>query len=163
MSDDFDHMTDAWDTPPWERNPPKRVNYRQLDYHGSGWSNTKPYINRVAHSLSYNLNKEADLKQPEYQQLIVRCVHRQTEKSYNVTGEIRFDLPFHGMRSFQYLADWIPKSQCIITGNKVRIPHWLVRKCIETRLRRDANFEGLFRQYEAMQQEHEDILRDSPF
>ena len=74
--------------------------------------------------------------QPEFQQLVVTQLHGQTEKSYCVSGTVFFDVPYRGMKQFDFLADWIPKSQCILTGNTARIPQWLVRSQWQQREKR---------------------------
>lgn len=79
---------------------------------------------------------EAERQQPEFQQLIVTQLHGQTEKSYCVSGVVIFDIPYRGMDKFEFLADWIPKSQCIMTGNAARIPQWLVRSRWQKRKQR---------------------------
>ena len=63
-------------------------------------------------------------------------LHGQTEKSYCVSGTVFFDIPYRGMKQFDFLADWIPKSQCILTGNTARIPQWLVRSRWQQREKR---------------------------
>lgn len=81
---------------------------------------------------------EAESEQPEFQQLIVSQLHGQTEKSYCVSGTVFFDKPYRGMKHFEFLADWIPKSQCIMTGNAVRLPQWLIRSRWQQRRKRQA-------------------------
>lgn len=81
--------------------------------------------------------------QPEYQQLIVSKLHRQTEKAYCVSGTVFFDTPYRGMDKLDFISDWLPKSQCIFTGNNARIPQWIVKSRWQQRIRRERQFEGL--------------------
>lgn len=47
------------------------------------------------------------------------------------------------MTQFDFLADWIPKSQCVMTGNAARVPQWLIRSRWQQRKRRHGQFDGL--------------------
>ena len=100
------------------------------------------YVQQYGRAQRFNSREAADdyfaeeQKQPEFQQLIVSKLHGQTQKSYCVSGTVFFDVPYRGMKHFEFLADWIPKSQCILTGNVVRLPQWLIRSRWQQREKR---------------------------
>lgn len=74
-----------------------------------------------------NSFQSEELRQPEFQTLIVSQLHRETQKAYCVSGTVYFETPYRGLEQFDFLADWIPKSQCSVTGDKARIPQWIVK------------------------------------
>ncbi len=102
-----------------------------------------------ADTLSYrNLRRrddyfEAERLQPKFQQLKVSQVHGSTAKSICVSGVVIFDKPYRGMKQFEFLADWIPLSQCILTGNTARVPQWLIRSHWQQRTKRQSQFTDL--------------------
>lgn len=81
--------------------------------------------------------------QPKFQQLKVSQVHGRTAKSICVSGVVIFDKPYRGMKQFEFLADWIPLSQCILTGNTARVPQWLIRSHWQQRTKRQSQFTDL--------------------
>lgn len=113
---------------------------------GRGWDNDDDHY---ADTLSYRNPRggddyfEAERLQPKFQQLRVSQVHGHTPKSICVSGVVIFDTPYRGMKQFEFLADWIPLSQCILTGNTARIPQWLIRSRWQQRTKRQAQFTDL--------------------
>lgn len=87
-----------------------------------------------------------EAKQPEFQQLIVSQLHGQTQKSYCVSGTVHFEVPYRGMRTFEFLADWVPKKCCTFTGDTIRLPQWLIRSRWQQRKKRQGMFDGLIGQ-----------------
>lgn len=65
--------------------------------------------------------------QPEFQQIEVSKVHARTAKAVCISGVVYFDRPYRGMNEFEFLADWLPLSQCIMTGRYARIPQWIIK------------------------------------
>lgn len=145
MSDIFDHEMDAWDQAIFHPDyvhehgyddGPRQL-YNNLSYRRQGNSR---HIERYDPKADY---WEEESLQPEFQQLIVSQVHAQTQKSYCVSGTVTFERPYRGMRTFEFLADWVPKSQCVFTGNTVRIPQWLVRSRFRLRQKREQQLHRL--------------------
>lgn len=132
MSDMFDHEMDAWDQEiqfgeyldgPEEYFPAGRFKKRRK------FLNTTNYAPCPADRQYWNEEDE----QPKFQQLVVTQIHAQTERSYCVSGTVHFDTPYRGHNTFEFLADWIPKSQCVFTGNTALVPQWLVRSRFQKR------------------------------
>lgn len=94
------------------------------------------------HKTSEDYFAEEEL-QPKFQQLKVSQVHGRTAKSICVSGVVIFDIPYRGMKQFEFLADWIPFSQCILTGDTARIPQWLIRSRWQQRMKRQSQFSDL--------------------
>lgn len=126
MSDTFDHEWDAIE---------QMLEHPELEIEASmGMPRRRLKYQPTQHYLA-----EEDA-QPEFQTLEVSKLHKETERAYCVSGVVQFETPYRGIQTFEFKADWIPKSRCIVTGNMARIPHWIIRCKLRDRLQRARQF-----------------------
>lgn len=137
MSDIFDHDADAWDQLLFHEECVEESPMTSLHQQRWGRFPPKDYW-------------EEERKQPEYQDLHVTKLHAETEKSYCVSGTVYFEVPYRGMKTFEFISYWLPKSQCIFTGTNARIPQWLVRSRYQQREKFKRKFNGLNKKIEAL-------------
>lgn len=170
MSDIFDHESDAWDqalqmgldgqpldegyydgmyiqTYGRGKRPPGPHTTRTPYVPGMRYvAQGRPGNGRTARFDTQQQHEDyfaEEAKQPEFQQLVVSQLHGQTEKSYCVSGTVHFDVPYRGMHTFEFLADWVPKKCCTFTGDTIRLPQWLIRSRWQQRKKRHGMFDGL--------------------
>lgn len=129
MSDIFDHEMDAYDQAEamgWDEVEALDTrNYRTIDVE---------YLDGTTRKV--NIFSPLKLQQrPDSEKMYgieVSMVHRETEKAYQISGEVDFEGDqIEGLKSFQFARMWFPKSRCDFNGNAVRAPRWLIRRKVQ--------------------------------
>lgn len=145
-----DHEADAWDQlrfhpeleedyastyyhKPWSKLPNFEVDLEAKRVYRKPWDDhvTDSFVyTRVADKFltahRYEDYIKANESQPEFQQLHVVELLGETEKSYKVNGHVNFAFPYLQFKSVSFDYIWLPKSQCLFTGNHARVPHWII-------------------------------------
>lgn len=136
MSDIFDHEADAWDQAIFH---PEILEDDDGYYMGRKYNlQNRARIHNERGQKMYDDYWNEENLQPDFQQLVVSKLHAQTQKAVCVSGTVYFDRPYRGLKSFEFLADWLPLSKCLFTGDAVRVPQWIIRSRWQQRTRRTA-------------------------